>query len=78
MTISLIICTKDQANQLDICLNYIEQLDTCDQDFESILVNNNSTYNTEEVIENYANRSKHKVKNYLKKIPDSAKLEMLG
>ena len=67
MTISLIICTKDRADQLDMCLTYIEQIYTCGQDFELIIVNNNSIDNTDEVIENYIKESKHKVKKVFEK-----------
>jgi glycosyltransferase involved in cell wall biosynthesis len=67
MTISLIICTKDRADQLDMCLTYIEQIYTCGQDFELIIVNNNSIDNTDEVIESYIKESKHKVKKVFEK-----------
>ncbi|HOY21779.1 MAG TPA: glycosyltransferase family 2 protein [Cellvibrio sp.] len=54
--VSLIICTKDRADQLVPCLNSLEKIETS-HPWEIIIVNNNSTDNTQEIIGNFIKNS---------------------
>ena len=50
--LSLIVCTRNRANQLQLCLDYIEKI-TCRFSWELIVADNNSTDNTAEVVQAY-------------------------
>jgi glucosyl-dolichyl phosphate glucuronosyltransferase len=56
MKYSIIIPTYNRGNILDRCLKRISELEPPQGDWEVIVVNNNSTDNTEEVIEKYKKR----------------------
>ena len=58
MDISLIICTRNRAGQLEQCLHALEQVEKPDADVEVILVDNNSTDETNSVMRRYTERSK--------------------
>ncbi len=63
MKISLIICTKNRSDQLVECFNSLEKLNISSNEFEIIVVDNNSSDETNKIIENYKSSSKHEVKN---------------
>ena len=53
MKISLVVCTKDRAEQLQKCLGHISQI-CCQAAWELIVVNNASTDHTETILDNFS------------------------
>lgn len=53
MLISTVICTFNRANILPICLEHIIRQDLPPDKFEVIIINNNSTDNTESVVNDF-------------------------
>ena len=53
MKISLIICTKNRSDQLVECFNSLEKLNISSNEFEIIVVDNNSSDEINKIIENY-------------------------
>lgn len=56
MKFSVIITTFNRANSIHMCLDSLISQDYPKENFEIIIVNNNSTDNTEEVVEDYISR----------------------
>lgn len=52
MRISLVICTRNRANQLALCLKSLLQIE-CDYPWELVIIDNGSTDNTSNVIEQF-------------------------
>lgn len=59
MLISIVICTYNRSNILEILLNSIKELDYDLNDFEVIVVDNNSSDNTKKVVEKFSTRQKN-------------------
>jgi len=59
MKLSLIICTKNRASQLDLCLKHLNELRGGGLEFEIIVVDNNSSDSTSEVIQGFKNISRY-------------------
>ncbi|NOU22339.1 MAG: glycosyltransferase family 2 protein [Methyloglobulus sp.] len=58
MKISLVICTRNRADQLEICLDKINKTTISDADLEIIIVNNASVDHTQIVIQNFISSTK--------------------
>lgn len=59
MTISLIICTYNRADLLPFCLNSIKDQSASPLSFEVVIVNNNCTDNTQEVVGDFISQNPH-------------------
>ena len=57
MKISLVVCTKDRAEQLQKCLGHISQI-RCQAAWELIVVNNASTDHTETILNDFSRDTK--------------------
>ena len=63
MDFTVIICTYNRSDNLPECLKALEdQQDVEELDWEVLVVDNNSTDNTKEVVENYAHKSIIKIR----------------
>ena len=63
MDFTVIICTYNRSNNLPECLKALEDQHNVEElDWEVLVVDNNSTDNTKEVVENYARKSTIKIR----------------
>ncbi|MBK7524945.1 MAG: glycosyltransferase [Saprospiraceae bacterium] len=59
MLISTVICTHNRSNILKICLEHVQKQDLPKNDFEIIIINNNSTDTTEDVAQDFIIKNEH-------------------
>jgi glucosyl-dolichyl phosphate glucuronosyltransferase len=59
IVLSIIICTYNRAGLLGKCLDSILKQETPPESFEAIIIDNNSTDNTKEIVSQYTNKLPH-------------------
>lgn len=64
---SLVICTKNRSCKLEHCLKEVNKLNADNLTAELVIIDNNSTDNTQQIINNFKHKSKFKVTSEIEK-----------